>query len=164
MAKKKQIPQAKKSIEPQKTKNKIPGPQTIRIPETDIESTPQNILAMQLKTKFLKKENSNLILPTSYQKDERAPGGNANIKEKSLDRWICVKAGDNMAFDVEPGDELLIADNPQAIAYVAPMVLDQETGFTFAKFDQTEIHGIRKKKDLRNIKIEFYKPERMFAE
>jgi hypothetical protein len=152
MTKKKQIPQAKRTISPEKTKEKSKKP-IIKIPDTDLRPTPGNILCIGILL-TPQKQGSNLILPTKSIYDKRRAGGDADIKEKEHKRYFVVSSA-AQNYSLAPGDEIFIADNPQAIGYTAPVIFDQETGFQYIKFDEMEISTFRKKANIDTVDIEF---------
>ena len=132
----------------------------IIIPETKMRPSPTRIFVIGV-TPDPPMTKSGIILPTQYQAGVR---GN---DVKTLIRFFCVAVGDEVkkqTFDgeqLEPGDEVVYMDIPDAIRVEIPTVQDTEYFdrkgeiVKYYLFDSMEIAGIIKKEKKEEITSDF---------
>lgn len=126
----------------------------IIIPETKMRPAPNRIYVIAVVPEPLKTK-SGIIIPNTVQVGYRGED------TKTLTRFFCVAAGDEVkkqTFDgesLEPGDEVMYMDIPDAERLTIPRTFDtshyDKTGemVYYNVFDVMEITGIVKRKDIK---------------
>lgn len=127
------------------------------IPKTNMIPAPNRIFVIGV-TPDPPKTKSGIIIPVSFQ------AGYRENDQKTLMRFFCVALGDvvkTQTFNgeiMEPGDEVMYMDIPDAIRVEIPKVCDYDyfdkTGelVSYYMFDTMEIAGIVKRKEKRKEK------------
>jgi co-chaperonin GroES (HSP10) len=129
------------------------------IPDTKISPSPTRILVIGIVPEP-PKTKSGIIMPVTHK------SGFKEGQTKTMTRYICIATGDEvdkMTFKgekLEPGDEVIYMDIPDAVRLEIPEVFDTEffdrTGeiAIYNTFDSMEIVGIvkRKKKEKKEKK------------